>query len=397
MSGETKRILFVDDEPNVLQGLQRMLREYRKDWSMSFALSGAAALELLGKEPFDVIVTDMRMPGMDGAELLTRVSKLHPRVVRLILSGQTDAAMTLRSIVTAHQYLSKPCDAKLLRATVLRACALRELMANQPLLALVSQVKSLPSLPSLYAEVVEKLRSPQASLNDVAQVIAKDPGMTAKVLQLVNSAFFGLKRRVASPVQAATLLGSETLKALVLSVEVFSSFDAATIQGLSLDAVWGHSMAVGSLARKIAISQDAGRNVGEDAFMAGLLHEVGTLVLAASLPRDYGRALALAAAEAVDIHEAERRVFGATHSQVGAYLIGIWGLPDQIVEAVAWHHDPARCPERTFTPLTAVHVANALEEPAAAPDLAYLEALGLTGRLETWRQLAAGVSAEAPA
>ena len=386
MSAETKRILFVDDEPNVLQGLQRMLREYRKDWNMSFALSGAAALELLGKEPFDVIVTDMRMPGMDGAELLAQVSTLHPNIVRLVLSGDCSAVIARRSMVTAHQFLAKPCDAKHLRATVVRACALRELMSDPSLVALAARMESLRSVPPVYAEV-ERIPSPRQSLADVARAIEKDGAVGAKVLQLVNSPMFGLHERVVSHVQTATLLGAGTLKALVLAVEVFSSFDAAAIQGISVAGVWRHSLAVGALARRIAMSEDADETLVEDAFMAGMLHDVGTLVLAASLPSGYERAPALVATARVD----------HTHPRVGAYLIGIWGMADEIVEAVAYHHEPLSCPDRTFSALTAVHVGNALDGSSGGPDLAYLETLGLAGRLEDWRRLIASVPEEAPA
>jgi HD-like signal output (HDOD) protein len=178
---------------------------------------------------------------------------------------------------------------------------------------------------------------------------------------------------------------------------VFSSFDAAAIQGISVAGVWRHSLAVGALARRIAMSEDADETLVEDAFMAGMLHDVGTLVLAASLPSGYERAPALVAAERVDHREAERRIFGVTHPRVGAYLIGIWGMADEIVEAVAYHHEPLRCPDRTFSALTAVHVGNALDGSSGGPDLAYLETLGLAGRFEDWRRLTATAPEEAPA
>ena len=184
-----KRILFVDDEPNLLEGLGRMLRPLRHTWGIDFARNGPEALDLLARTPFNVIVSDMRMPGMDGAQLLAEVRDRHPTIVRIVLSGQCDREALLRSVRVAHQCLTKPCDVETLRSTVTRACALRDLLENDKLQRLVSRLKSVPSLPDLYHQVMEELESPEPSIQKVGQIIAQDAGMTAKTLQTVNSAF----------------------------------------------------------------------------------------------------------------------------------------------------------------------------------------------------------------
>ena len=219
-----KRILFVDDEPMVLDGLRRMLRGMRNEWEMEFATSGHDALKILDGKRFNVIVTDMRMPGMDGCQLLNHVKELHPQVVRIVLSGHSDKDMVLKSIGPVHQFLSKPCDAETIKTTVARVCSMRDIMEDEALIKVVSGVESLPSLPELYSEVVDEVNSAEGSLNRVGEIISRDSGMSAKILQLVNSAFFGLPRHITSPVRAVQLLGLETVKALVLTVKIFSMF-----------------------------------------------------------------------------------------------------------------------------------------------------------------------------
>jgi HD-like signal output (HDOD) protein len=401
-----KRILFVDDEPSVLQALQRMLHGQRQEWELEFARSGAAALQLLEQQPVDVVVSDMRMPGMDGAKLLSEVMRRYPQTVRIFLSGHTDKEALLSSVGAAHQFLAKPCDPDVLKETIARACALRQLLHSEQLKGLVSQVQSLPSLPHLYVQIQEELQSPNASLQRVGQIIAQDIGMTAKVLQLVNSAFFGIQRRITQPCQAVSLLGLETVNAIVLSVKLFSSFDSALMGRAHLTSLWEHSMATARLAKRIALAEPDGRGLANYAFMGGLLHDAGKLVLATDLATAYGEALALAEAERLADWVAERRALGATHAEVGAYLLGLWGLPDPIVEAVAFHHTPSECAGRAFSALTAVHVANAFDQESRhVADLSpmpylcedYVTALGRGARLPAWRELAGAAAEKASA
>jgi len=390
-----KRILFVDDEPKVLQGLQRMLHPMRHEWEMAFAQSGPEALGALAEQPFDVVVSDMRMPGMDGGELLTEVMQRYPETVRIVLSGYSEKETVLRSVGPTHQYLAKPCDPESLKRVIVRAYALRDVLANDALRQIVSQMQSLPSLPQLYAEIVEEVRSPDASIKKIGGIIRKDVGMTAKVLQLVNSAFFGLRRHVSDPAQAAGLLGLDTLEALVLSVQVFSQFDGARASGLCLDTLWNHSVATGTLAKNISAAENCEASLCDHALMAGLLHDVGKLVLAARLPEQFRQTVTLARDQGATEREAEREVFGTTHAEVGAYLLGLWGLPNPIVEALAFHHRPNECMETVFAPLTAVHAANALEHKVCTAaedrngsllDADYLARIGVVERLPAWRE-----------
>lgn len=396
-----KRILFVDDEPRVLEGLQRLLRPQRHQWEMAFATSGTAALDLLAERPFDVIVSDMRMPGMDGATLLRHVQARYPQMVRIILSGYSELESSLRSLPVAHQFLSKPCEPQLLREVIERACALQELLGDATLRAAVAQLGELPVQPQTYSALIRALEDPDVAMEDVARIVEQDIAMSAKCLQLVNSAFFGLPRRVSTIPQAVRLLGLNMLKALVFTVEVFRTFELppdAVVAGL--EELQAHSLIAARLAARLV--PDPGR--GDDAFMAALLHDVGKLILATrsadgTFPTaGWSAAVTYAAEAGVPLVEAEQARLGVTHAEVGAYLLGLWGLPQTILEAVAFHHRPGRVSQRTFDVLGAVHVADylACEALGLAPgscssgvDERYLEALGVRDRWPQWSALAA--------
>lgn len=391
-----KHILFVDDEQRILDGLRRMFRPMRHEWTTVFATSGPAALEELARGHFDVVVTDMRMPGMDGAQLLSEVRTRYPSVVRIVLTGQSDRETTLRSLGQTHQSLSKPCDPEELKRTVARALALRELLASESIRSLVAGMQSLPSVPALYNALLSEIESPKSSMESVANIISQDIGMTGKVLQLVNSAFFGLPRAITNPSQAISLLGLDTVKALVLGIHVFSAFQEPRGSLFKIDALWRHSLITSRFARSIVEHEHGSVAVAELSFTAGLLHDVGVLVLAATRPESYSDVLRSAGSPGAELTALERDMLGATHAEVGAYLLGLWGLSDTIVEAVAFHHAPMQCLHQTFGPLTAVHVASALgrEDPAGSGvtlsltlSLDYLQGLGLADRVPQWREL----------
>ncbi len=391
-----RRVLFVDDETKILAGLQRMLRPLRHEWEMTFCESGEQALAYLTQQPCDVLVADMRMQGMNGAQLLNEVRKQHPHVVRIILSGYADYDLIFKSVGLAHQFLAKPCEAETLKLTVNRACALRDLLTDEALQLLVAQMQTLPSLPALYDELIAELQAPNASIQKIGAIITRDPGMTAKILQMVNSAFFGLRRQITNPAEAASLLGLDTVVTLVLTIQIFSQYSLAGLRGFSPDELYAHSLRVALLAQQIAHAQGADQQMLNDAFTAGILHDVGHLVLAVNQPQCYGQLLDLVRAGELPFDVCERQVFGASHAEIGAYLLGLWGLPNSIVETVAFHHHPDLCQAAGFTAMSAVHIANALEhelptnceQSRSAPlDVDYLTRLGIQERLPVWRQL----------
>jgi HD-like signal output (HDOD) protein len=389
-----KNILFVDDEARVLQGLERQLHGMRHEWTMAFADSGPAGLDLMDKTPMDVVVTDMIMPGMDGAQLLSEVSQRHPQCVRIVLSGHADQEGMLRLAGLTHQFLSKPCDSGELRHAINRAFALRELLSSQQLRTLVTRTKTLPVMPALYRQLTEELAKEELSVDRVSEIISKDIGLTTKIFQLVNSAFFGLPRPVNDAREAVIYIGLATIRALVLSLKVFSQFEEKKVDGFSIEALENHCWTTGVLARKLAVLERCDREMQDQCFLAGLVHDVGQLVLASGMPEEYGRVLSEARGLNKSLWETEREHLGATHAAVGGYLIDLWGLSNPVVEAVSLHHCPSPGVARNFSPLLAVHVANALTHdrmqshadwPGNQLDLDYIEKIGFSTRLEAWR------------
>ncbi|HJU04649.1 MAG TPA: response regulator [Nitrospiraceae bacterium] len=360
-----KKILFVDAEPDVLEKLKLMLAPLRQEWEMTFVQSGQAALDKLAQEPFGVVIADMRMPDMTGAQLLTEVRTQHPHVLRMILSDQ-DRDTTLQTVGSAHQWLPKACDSNVFRDLVTRAGAVHDLLEDEALRKLVAGMETLPSLPTLYRSLMAELQSENASIANAAKIISQDMGMVTKILQVVNSPFYGLRTRISSAAQAVGLLGLDTIKSLVLSMKVFSQFEGARQSFFSLDVLWQHGMVTSRHARAIAKEAKVEQRLMEDAFTAGLLHDVGLLVLANNLPDQYTESVAMVQSQGIPEWQAERNVFGASHAEVGAYLLGIWGLSDAIVEAVAFHHEPVRSMGHAFSALTAIHVANAIDEETQA-------------------------------
>ena len=385
-----KRILFVDDEDNILQGLKRMLRPMRADWDMHFARSAAAALEILDGDPFDVVVTDMRMPGQDGAALLEQVRQRHPGTARIILSGHAEQEMAIRSVAAAHQFLAKPCDAETLRSTVQRTCALRGMLASERLRDVASEIGQMPSVPAIYRRISAEMGKDEPSLVEISTIVGEDLGMSAKLLQLVNSAFFGLRRHVSSVDQAVAYLGMEVIRSLVLSESAFKAYDHARA-GVSPEALMRRGRRVAALAKAIARQESDNKVLVDEAFQAGMMHELGKLILAAELPDEYlGVVSAVQGGAAQD--EAERSAFGVTNGEVGAYLLGLWGLSDGIVEAIACHREPGRTAVDGFQPLVALHAAAALSGDEAGTSVAldtdWLERIGLGERIATWRDIA---------
>lgn len=389
------RVLFVDDEPSLLKLYQLIFEQEKAQWELGFAGGASEALTLMEGKPFDVVVSDMRMPGMTGAELLQEVMIRYPKTSRLIMSGYADQESVAKCLSATHQFLPKPCQMDVLKSTLLRVCALDAALMDEKLKSVMAQLKTVPSLPTLYFRIMELLSAPDASMDQIGEVISQDLGMTAKILQLVNSAFFGIARRISNPVEAIQLLGIGTVRSLVLSLHVFSCFDHQHSKHFSIERVWNHSLATGRIAQRIAKTFQRDRVLTDEAHVSGMLHDIGKVMLASSLPNEYQAALALAVERKQPVVDAEREIFGVTHAEVGAYLMGLWGLPISVVEAIALHHTPARTAIKAFSPLTAVHVANVFEQelnPGALPepaplklDMDYLTTLGVQGSIEAWR------------
>jgi len=391
------RILFVDDEQQILDGLRALLRPKRHEWETVYVSSGLEALDALARSHFDVIVSDMKMPGMDGATLLRHVQARHPGVVRIVLSGHAELESALRTVPVAHQFLLKPCDPKMLECVVQRACDLQRLINNEAIRRFVSGVQSLPPLPHIYVQMTQLLENENSGVTQIARVVEQDPAMCAKVLQLVNSSFIGLGRTISDVEQAISYLGLNLLKNLTLVVQVFNVRPLNEAHRLHVHRLQRHGLMVGGIARRL-VADD--QRLSDDAFMAGILHDIGKLVLLDHNPDLYDLVHQKARMSRRPVHDIEREALGVTHAEIGGFLLGIWGLPYPIVEAAANHHEPSRVHQPGVDVLMAVYAANylAVEQEHAlgvndsipAPwDHDYLAAAGVADRMESWREIAA--------
>jgi putative nucleotidyltransferase with HDIG domain len=389
-----KRILFVDDEAGILDGLKRMLEPMEAEWEMTFASGGEAALAIMEAAAFDVIVTDMQMPDMDGAMLLELVREKHPSVFRIILSGYTDLQASLRAVPVAHQFLLKPCDPETLRAGITRATTLGEVLDSRMLTSLVGTLRDLPPLPRVFAELKLALVDPKTTMEQVSHIVEQDVAVSAKLLQVVNSAFFGLSRNVTDIKTAVVCLGISVLQDLVLTIEVQRSFTPnELITEEFLEEFHRHAQLTARFAAGIAQSLQMSPAV----VLAALLHDVGKLVMADRTPAHFARALAESQEEGLPLFEVEERLIQISHAEVGAYLLSLWGLPSAVVEAVAHHHHPRRVAQTSIDMVLVVYIANllarerdALANNSAVPefDMELLDQTGAVAHLDDWRKIA---------
>ncbi|QQR80250.1 MAG: HDOD domain-containing protein [Deltaproteobacteria bacterium] len=352
-----RKIIFVDDEQRVLDAFKRSLHVYRDQWEMYFESSAEAALKFLESNTVDVIISDIRMPEMDGVTLLKKVQEKHPGIVRIILSGFTEMEAALQSVPVAHQFLNKPCEAQKVKEIIERAFHLQNVLNNQTIKDVVGKIDQLPVLPTVYKELITALGDPDVSVKSVAGIVEKDIALGTKILQVVNSAFFGLPRTVTSVFSAVTLLGLNMTKNLSLTLKVFQNFEEdAKKLGFSISNFQSHCIQTGQIAKTLLTA----KHESEAAFLAGTFHDLGKLILATKLPEIFKNIMTQLQDPDDDSCEIEEKLMGVSHAEIGAYLLGIWGLPNPIVEAVANHHKPSRVPHSDMDIMGAVHVANYL-------------------------------------
>ena len=339
-------ILFVDEEKYVHKAILRSFRKMRAEWDMRFAAGPSEALAALKSAPVDVVVTETVFTEQSGIDFLQIVRNEHPESLRIILSGYADRDVVLQYVDLAHQYLAKPCEDEALKATIARAFMMKELLDNESIKQVISKIDSLPSVPALYIELVEELKSEEASIAKIGDIVAKDMGLLVKILKLVNSSFFGRPQRISNPAKAVSLLGLDIVKAIVLTCGTFDKFAKVKRPGFSMDQMWQHAYTCAVFGKIIAQNAGLDRKVTDTAFTAGLLHDIGILLIATHLPDGFSRVLKYVRQHQTTMATAEMQVIGTTHAAIGAYLLGLWGLPESIIDAVSLHHHPGRRPGR---------------------------------------------------
>lgn len=388
-----KRILLVGQDQPLWRELRQSPGRFGNRWVFEFSVAGEHALSLTRQRFFNAVVADAKLPDMAGISLLDEIIVSHPHAVRIVLSEFNDLAETVNCVARVHRHLIKPCDASALSDALDAACAADSWLPNPNARRLLSRLTWVPSPPKQYFAIAEEMASPAASLEAIGKLISTDPSLAAKILQLANAAVLGLHLEVARLDEAVAYLGFDVTRCLVLLAHTFAEFDKLAPEHFSAETLWSHSALVARFAKEVAALHGLSTDEEEQAYTGGLLHDLGKVVLAANLPEKFSQALRRKRRDRITLQSIEAELFGADHAELGACLLGIWGLPVAVVESVGVHHNPSRSSSTRFSPVAAVHIANAFAHQVQSADgenlweyvdRSYLERVGVANRLEAW-------------
>jgi len=396
ISSVPRRILFVEGDAILREQLKTCLSSLSVQWPSEVASASDEALSALAAGRFDGVAAAFSRDDASGLEFLRRVGETAPEKTQLLMAHDEDRVLVLKQVGLPPHFLPRPANSTELSHGLERSFQLTRWMSGSAIRALLTRMVNLPAVPSLYAQVMRELRSDDPSIETVGKLIAQDPALTAKMLQMVNSPVFALGRPISEAVDAVTFLGAERTKALILMASLSLHGSLTPCEGFSQESFWQHSLTVATLGRMLALKELKDASLADVCFTAGLLHDIGKLLFASNLPQEYSAAIASAKARGIGLHQAELETFGVTHGQLGASLLGTWGLPLPVLEAIAWHEHPSATDTPGVSAVTLVHAANVLEyekrgvsEPDYAPqfEMSYLDDLDLGDRLNKWRAL----------
>ena len=391
-----RQVLFVESNPAGLEQLKSSLPELGAAWPSRVAVTGEEGLKYLAESRFDAVAPAVLLSDMSGVDFLRRAAEIAPATVGMLRATPEERTSFSKKGGLALYFLPYPLRTEELGDALLRNFQLTRWMNGPSIRGLMARMENLPAVPALYARVMRELRSEDPSIESVGKLISQDPALTAKMLQMVNSPVFALGRPICEAVDAVTFLGAERTKALILMASLSLHGSLTPCEGFSQESFWQHSLTVATMARTLALKELKNASLADACFTAGLLHDIGKLMFASNMPREYGQAIHAARAERINLHKIEQRVFGVSHGELGASLLGTWGLPMSVLEAIAWHQHPRSEDAPGFSTVTIVHAANALEyekkgmtdvDGAAPFEMQYLSNLGLAERLNHWRDL----------
>jgi HD-like signal output (HDOD) protein len=377
------RLLIIGNVANILNPLRKMLLPEKGDWDIFFAVNADEVVLVLNNHNVDMVIADMHIPDNEGIKILEMIKESFPSIIRIVISDPSERALMLKSSEYAHQFLAKPDNAIELKRKISKIYSLQTYLHNQEIAKFVNGIKDLPGLPELYLKIEEETNKVNPSLKKIEEYISKDIIMTVKILQLVNSAFFGLPAKVISPLQAINFLGLGTIKSLVLMVHLFTSDDASPLVNYNVNKLWEHSLKIAKIAKMIASKETNEPKFIEETYIGGLLHDIGKIVLwkhkgyfhdIERLENEYS----------ITTTEAEYMLYQTSHAEVGAYLMGIWGLPESLIEIVCYHHHPSNSNPMAFSPLTIIHIADNIFSTGSL-DLQYIETLKISDKVNYWK------------
>jgi putative nucleotidyltransferase with HDIG domain len=352
------QLLLVDDDHTFIAALKRSLALRLPSWEIQVAHNGIEALGYLERARFDAVVSDLDMPIMSGEDMLAKMAVSHPEVGRIALSGNFRRCLALALQGRVHQVLEKPCAPEVLAETVVRVSAVRAELGSEQINNMLRKIRSLPSLPKLYYDLSELVEKDDYLQSDLIRLVEKDVTGAATILRVANSAYIGAKGPVSSLPYAITLLGTSTIKSIILSSQLFTQCSKRLSDEFSLGELWNHSSQVGYYARVLATKAELSREVVEFAFAAGLLHDIGKLILIQNLPEEMRKVRQRMTRENVAAEVAELEILGATHSQIGAHVLASWNLPEAVIESALYHHRPLDCKSSKLSIVGIVFAAN---------------------------------------
>lgn len=331
-----KKILFVDDEKQILRSIERLF--FDSDCEIFTADSAEAAFDILADQHVDMVVSDMRMPGMDGYKLLCEVKKLYPSTLRAILSGYSDEKVVMRAIQKniAKMYIYKPWENQELLGIFEQAFETEAMLKDAKLKLLVNNIEELPALKGNYQYILELVEK-EADFGEIASALERDQSIAGKVLHVANSAFYDVK--TGSVKQAMTYLGLANIMNLLRSTFYLESMAVGGVCEKEVSYLWQHAFLSNKIVHVI-YKELLAKSISESELSAGLLHNIGNLFLLKYFPDKYLTLYRSTDVSKDDILEAETGCFNITHQEAGGYLLKWWDLPYPIVEAALFHHTP---------------------------------------------------------
>ncbi len=373
---DTPRVLFVDDDISVLSALRRGLRPYCRDWQLKFCQSPVEALTVLSEfEPW-VVVSDKRMPEMDGADLLRKVCEVSPEVIRVLLSGYVSEEVIFEVADVAHLLIPKPFEMEALAMLLRRAICLRSIPLTLSLRRQLGAIESIPVLPAVYQQLVAHLNNENVDVDEIGRIISQDPAIMVKIFQLANSPFLGFSGPVSDIHSAVMRLGFEIIKHLVLCHGVFRQCMA--INKAERNRLLQRSMQVALLSRQLSMACGCAGPEVEKSFTLGLLHNVGALLTCTGMIQPDS--------DNSDQQPQEEDV-------AGGYLLALWEFGDDFVNALIYQSIPSAA--QIVTPLmcrlyvaklasSAMEQGISLLDESAGLDRSLLQSHGLLDDVLAW-------------
>ena len=390
----SKHILLVDEDELVLKSLTRSLRKLPGEWQVHYAEGVFTASDILADVPIDILISEIRLAGDNGRMLLETAREVRPQAARIILTGQVDPNAIFQFYGLAHQLLAKPWDNKVLIETIQRSYLVRGLLANPHMQAILNQIDNLPTIPEVYLELERQLKAEDISLADISSSVIRDPSLTVKIMQIVNSPYYGLPLKVVDPEKAVGLLGIDFLKGILLASGLFQTDAQAGKHTALIDRLWEHSIHTSSIIKQIAKMESLEGDIADTSAIAGLLHDVGKIILGVHFPDEAAAVYQLVQERKLPRWKAELKVLGTTHAEVGAYLLGLWGMPIDLLQAILCHHQPILQNHNGINPQVLLHAANAIVNAQDAGDCRgrlqdldydFFRRSNLTDRLSRWQ------------